>query len=188
MINLASDPLETKNLIHDNEYKSVLASLREKTNKLCNKFSDPRSDKPYGLTVEYIRKPESAKIIDPKPEFSWEVPQVAGFQKAYQVLVASSSALLEQNIGNMWNSGQVRSDQSINVEYAGFPLSPNSNYFWKVRIFDCDNRCSEYSDVQQFRTGVFSDQVSSGIQRQFFPDRTRHPRTSQKNRKGRLFH
>jgi arylsulfatase A-like enzyme len=158
---LAGDPLETKNLVSENEYKSILASLRTKTDELAKKYSDPLSDKPTGLTVEYIRKPELVKIIDPKPEFSWMVPQIAGYQKAYQILASSTSDLLNQNIGNMWNSGQVRSNQSINVEYAGSPLKPNTIYFWKVRIFDCDNRLSEYSDMQQFRIGEFDEEISS---------------------------
>ncbi|MDZ7606234.1 MAG: family 78 glycoside hydrolase catalytic domain [Cyclobacteriaceae bacterium] len=161
LYNLSSDPMETKNLVLDSRFKAIQSELREKTDRLGQQFSDPNAGKPSGLTVEFIRNPAFVKIIDPKPEFSWVVPKDAVFQKAYQILVASSEDLLQNNIGDMWNSGQVRSPRSVNVEYAGLPIEPNATYFWKVRIFDGDNRLSEYSDMQQFRTGVFGEEIST---------------------------
>jgi hypothetical protein len=113
------------------------------------------------LTVEYIRDPRFSKIIDNKPEFSWIVPKEAVIQKAYQILVASTKERIDNNIGDVWNSGIVRSGKSVDIEFGAEPLKPNSMYFWKVRIFDQDNRLSEYSDVQQFQTGEFGEKLTS---------------------------
>ena len=44
-------------------------------------------------------------------------------QTAYQVLVASSRSLLEQEQGDCWDSGRVASDQSLHVPYQGQPLA-----------------------------------------------------------------
>ncbi len=161
LYNLFEDPKETNSLAKNESFSEVLAALRNQTDNMARKYADPFSGMPRGLTVEYIREPKFIQIIDSKPEFGWEVPKEAGYQKAYQILVSSSREKIDLNIGDIWNSGQVRNSQSVNVEYGGAPLQPNTNYFWKVRLFDQDNRLSEYSEVQQFRTGTFNDEISS---------------------------
>jgi alpha-L-rhamnosidase len=161
LYDLEADPMETVNLVEDSDYNTILKDLRQKADELGNRFADPYSGIPSGLTVEHIRKPALTNIIDSRPEFAWEVPKQAGYQKAYQVLVSSSKEKIDTNIGDMWDSGQVRSDQSIDVEYAGKPLDENRRYFWKVRIFDQNNRLSEYSEPQQFKTGEFGEKLTS---------------------------
>ena len=161
LYNLSSDPKETSNLAKDNKYSHILTAMQTQTDKLAQKYADPYSGVPSGLTMEYIREPKYARIIDDKPEFGWEVPKESGYQKAYQILVSTSREKIDLNIGDAWNSGQIRSSQSVNVEYGGAPLQPNTSYFWKVRIFDQDNRLSEYSEVQAFRTGTFNDEIST---------------------------
>ncbi len=161
LYDLKADPQETINLVSDQKHSSVLKNLQQKIDELSNRYADPYSGVPEGLTVEYIRKPALANIIDPKPEFAWEVPAEAGYQKAYQVLVSSSKENIDKNIGDMWDTGQVRSDQSINIEYKGRPLAEQSKYYWKVRLFDRNNRLTEYSDPQMFRTGKFGDEIAS---------------------------
>jgi hypothetical protein len=101
-------------------------------------------------------------INDKLPEYSWIVPKEAVFQNGYQVLVASSKANIDNNLGDVWNSGQVRSKTSANVEHKGKPLNPKSGYFWKVRIWDQDNRLTEYSAAQEFKTGSFTGNISTG--------------------------
>jgi hypothetical protein len=45
----------------------------------------------------------------------------------------------------------------VDVLYGGEPLAPDAAYYWKVRIFDQDNRLSEYSAPQLFITGISAD-------------------------------
>ncbi len=161
LYNLENDPDEIRNLVQNAEYKNVLENLRNKTDKLTQKYADPILCIPFGLTVETIRKPEKTKIIDDKPEFSWLVPDGAGWQKAYQILVSSDKELSDNNIGDIWNSGIVQSNKSTEIEFGGEPLNENSTYFWKVRIFDIDNRLSEYSEKQLFKTGAFGEKLTS---------------------------
>ena len=116
---------------------------------------------PFGLTVETIRNPQFTKIVDSKPEFSWVVPPKAVYQHAYQVLVSSEKKKIEENIGDFWDSGKIKTSQSVNVGMVGKPLNPNSVYFWKVRIWDHQNKPSEYSAVQEFRTGDFGEKLTS---------------------------
>jgi len=156
LYNFKDDPMETKNLADDPEFAGVLKELSLKTDELAAKFSGNLSGKPYGLHVETIRDPRYVKIIDRHSELGWIVPQSAVFQKAYQVLVASSQDLIYNNIGDVWNSGQVWSNNSYNIQIKN-ELQPNSTYFWKVRIFDKDNRVTDYSDAQKFETGNFNN-------------------------------
>jgi arylsulfatase A-like enzyme len=159
LYNLKDDPKEINNLVSKPEYAGVLKKLRNKLEQLTQKYADPYSGVPAGLTVEFIREPRFTKIIDSKPEFSWIVPEEAVIQKGYQVLVASSKQNIGNNIGDVWDSGNVRSSQSSDVELKDHPLKENTTYFWKVRIYDKDNRLSEYSAPQQFTTGDFDNDI-----------------------------
>jgi alpha-L-rhamnosidase len=77
-------------------------------------------------------------------------------QTAYQVLVASTPELLAKDTGDLWDSGKVASDQSVNVEYAGKPLTSNQRCFWKVRIW--------VSNLSALHTESNSVPVSSNCQ------------------------
>ncbi len=161
LYDLASDPREINNLAGDDAYRSKLQTLQAKCDELAQKYADPLSGKPSHLMVEYIRDPAKTLIVDPKPEFSWIVPKQAVFQKGYQILVSSTRALIDKNIGDVWNSGQVRGRQSTNISFDNKELKPHHQYFWKVRIWDKDNRLSSYSDTQMFRTGAWGETLSS---------------------------
>ena len=161
LYNLAKDPKEIKNLAGKAKYAEVLEEFRAKNDELAQRFADPLSGIPGGLNVEFIRDPKGVKIVDDRPEFSWIVPTGAEFQKGYQILVASSKELIDKNIGDVWDSGNTRSNQSVDVEFGGGALKSNTNYYWKVRIFDGDNRISEYSDAQEFSTGSFGGDITT---------------------------
>ncbi len=161
LYNLKNDPNEINNLARQAEYREILQNFRNKLEQLTQKYADPYSGIPNGLTVEYIREPQYTKIIDSKPEFSWVVPKEAVFQKAFQILVSSTRENIANNIGDIWNSEVVRSNKSTDIEFGGEQLKQNSTYFWKVRIFDHDNRLSDYSEVQQFQTGTFGEKLTS---------------------------
>lgn len=162
LYSLKDDPKETTNLAKDSKYQKVLQELREKNGELVQRYTGSFSGVPFGLTVELIREPKFTKIIDSKPEFGWMIPEEAVTQKAYQVLLASTRENIDNNIGDIWDSGRVPGSQSANVEPDCDPLEENQTYFWKVRIYDKDNRLSEYSSVQEFTTGTFGDKISTG--------------------------
>lgn len=71
------------------------------------------------------------------PELSWIITGGArGIeQQSYQVLVASTAEKLAADDGDLWNSGKVRSDESVHVAYAGAALKSRAKCFWKVRVW-----------------------------------------------------
>ncbi len=161
LYDLKTDPQETTNLAKNAAYRSVLLRLRQKTGQLIQKNHDPYSGVPSGLMVNFIRQPEQVLLAAHPPRFSWIVPNQAVFQSAYQLLVASSRAALDNNVGDVWNSRQVRGTASSDVGYAGPALKPGVPYFWKVRIWDTDNRTGDYSAPQSFRLGTSAASLAS---------------------------
>jgi arylsulfatase A-like enzyme len=153
LYNLKDDPKEIKNLAEDSEYAEKLKSFRKKTDNLILELSDEYSEGPSNLIIEWIRNTAGVTVIDAKPEYGWAVPAGAVSQSAYQILVASSQEKINNNIGDVWDSGQIRTNASSELEHGGKQLENGQTYFWKVRIWDNDNRLSRYSKSETFIMG-----------------------------------
>ena len=74
------------------------------------------------LRCMYLNDPLGVDVA--KPRLSWVIQNDKRGQKqtACQILVASAPEILAKDLGDLWDSGKVASDQSIQVEYAGKPL------------------------------------------------------------------
>lgn len=109
---------------------------------------------PTGLLCGLLSHPELSLINNPTPDFGWIVnsDRSGDFQIAYQIMVASSIELLNTETPDLWNTGKVLSGQSINIIYAGKPLSSNSSYWWKVKTINKLGGESGWSSVQKFNT------------------------------------
>jgi hypothetical protein len=108
---------------------------------------------PYDLMVEFIREPGVIKIHDLKPELTWIVPAAAKTQTARQILISFSKENIENNIGDIWDSGKITDRNSAEVEI-GVALKENSSYFWKVRVWNWKDKPTGFSEVQSFQTGT----------------------------------
>jgi len=171
LYNLKKDPKEIDNLIGNKKYKKIADNLRVKLDELIKKNSNKYRSAPTDLTVELIREPSTGvQIIDLNPEFGWTVPVESKFQSAYQILVASNKSTIDANNGDLWDSGNMRSSASTNVEYQGKPLEIGKTYYWKVRIWDEDNRLVDYSEPQQFTTAK-SDNYMVSTENRFVVDK-----------------
>ncbi|GIZ09514.1 sulfatase-like hydrolase/transferase [Flavobacterium sp. UMI-01] len=171
LYHLSKDPKEIKNLIKDKKYQKIATQLRAKLEELIKKNSDKFRTPPTDLTVELIRDPSgSVKVLDTKPEFGWTVPVESKYQSAYQILVASSKENIDLNVGDVWDSKQVRSNQSTNIEYKGKALEIGKSYYWKVRIWDEENRLVDYSQPQQFTTAK-SDSYMLSTENKYIVDK-----------------
>ncbi len=95
---------------------------------------------PVELRCEYRVNPLG--VDEAQPRLSWRVESSArgAKQAAYQVLVASSAALLRKESGDLWDSGKVSSGATVNIAYAGKPLFSRQPCFWKVCTWDADGR------------------------------------------------
>jgi alpha-L-rhamnosidase len=93
------------------------------------------------------------------PRFSWEVPLKGRGRKqsAYQLLVATTEALLKPGKADLWDSGRVDSAQSVNVEYAGKKLRSNMDCYWTVRVWDEAGKAAAFSKPEYFGTALFDE-------------------------------
>jgi len=113
------------------------------------------------LRCEYRVNPLG--VDAPNPRLSWvmeekdesDTTERGIKQTAYQVLVASKLELLGKDQGDLWDSGLIKSDQSVQVKYTGSPLVSHQQVFWKVRVNTSDGAEAE-SDVGNWTMGFLS--------------------------------
>src|SRR4051794_30767549 len=87
---------------------------------------------PVHLQVDNLEKPLG--IDDATPRFSWQLDDATrgAKQTAYRVSVATRPELLGDGNADVWDSGKVESEQSLNVKYAGPAVKASTRYFWRV--------------------------------------------------------
>ena len=112
---------------------------------------------PMDLRCEYLTEPMG--IDERQPRLSWRLAPTDAEaygqrQTAYQVLVSSSLDELGRNDGTLWDSGQVPSDQTTQVEYAGVPLISRLACYWKVRVRDEHAEWSAWSAPARWTMGL----------------------------------
>ena len=111
---------------------------------------------PMDLRCEYRTNPLG--IDNTEPRFSWKIieeNQTRGqMQTAFHVLIASSIDDLNNDIGDVWNSGKVKTNQSVNNVYDGAPLEATKQYYWKVKIWDASGQASAWSESAKFSMGL----------------------------------
>ncbi len=120
----------------------------------------PAEDAPLvvkNLRCEYLANPLG--LDSTAPRLSWTLlpgqPELRGqAQSAYQVLVASTPEALAKDQGDLWDSGQVKSDQSNQLAYAGSALKSNEFCCWKVRVWDQNGKPSGWSESAQWSMGL----------------------------------
>lgn len=109
------------------------------------------------MKCEYRINPLGIDALQPR--LSWELhsEERGAAQAAWQVLVASSPELLAQDQGDLWDSGKVASDQSIQVAYAGAPLRSEQACYWKARVWNDGGEASAWSAPAHWTMGLLHE-------------------------------
>ena len=103
----------------------------------------------YDLTTEHMNNPIGLDTSHPR--LSWKCRDGV-WQKAYEI----RAALTEEDLmkGNLlWNSSEVKSDESLNIEFDGI-LRTAECVYWQVRLQDENLRWGEWSETASFETGL----------------------------------
>jgi hypothetical protein len=92
----------------------------------------------------------------PLPRLFWKVTSTAGGdrQTAYHILASSSPEALGRDVADLWDSGVVKSSDTLHIAYAGRQLSSSQRVFWKVRVWDGRQRASAWSQTATWTMGV----------------------------------
>ncbi len=106
------------------------------------------------LRCEYLKAPMGIDAAQPRLSWVLDSAQRGDRQTAYEILVASDSAILDSGKGDLWDSGKVKSDESTQIVYQGKPLGSRSDCFWMVRVWDFKGHPSEWSPVARWQMGL----------------------------------
>ncbi|WP_298878609.1 family 78 glycoside hydrolase catalytic domain [uncultured Polaribacter sp.] len=116
------------------------------------------------LKTEYKTNPLG--IDNVAPRLSWkifeEIQTRGQEQTAYHILVASSLDKLDNNIGDVWDSGKINTNKSVNNKYNGKTLESAKQYFWKVKIWDVTGNPSDWSENGIFSMGLLKKEDWKG--------------------------
>ena len=132
---------------------------------------------PDGMMIELLQGSSMGGIADATPEFGWIVHSSSknDMQSAYRILVSSDMEIVDSDGADMWDSGKIESDLSVNVVYQGKALSPSQPYFWKVKTWTRKGGESAWSQPQRFVTartlGTYSTPGYSVIKRDIAPSK-----------------
>ncbi len=77
-------------------------------------------------------------------------------QTTYQILVSTNKETLSQDIGDVWDSGKVISDETDQIAYNGTRLESETTSFWKVRVWDNSNNPSRWSEPSFWKMGLLN--------------------------------
>ena len=112
--------------------------------------------RPARLRCEYLINPQGIDASQPRLQWVLDSPTAERGRKqtGYQILVATSEAVLRAGRGDLWDSGRVESNQSTQIEYAGNPLPSTQHCWWKVRMWDEKGKLSAWSCPAQWSMGL----------------------------------
>ena len=112
---------------------------------------------PVDLRCEYRKNPLGIDALEPRLSWILRVPDPTArwqVQTAYQILAASSEELLRKDYGDLWDSGKVESNHSVQVSYKGKPLVSRNRVWWKVRVWDNAGGPSSWSESAFWSMGL----------------------------------
>ena len=113
--------------------------------------------KPVQLSCEYMTNPSVIDVSAPRLSWINEVvsDNVRGeYQKAYRICVASSKAKLLKGEADIWDSGTVSSQDSYLIEYKGTKLQSGKDYWWRVQVWDSNDKPSAWSEPAYWGMGL----------------------------------
>lgn len=110
---------------------------------------------PIQLQCEYLTDPIG--LDTPKPRLRWKMQdeRKGASQKAYRIWVGTHKSEVEQGKGNVWETGRVEGNEQL-IVYSGRPLQPFTSYYWRVQLWDKDDKAGEPSATASFETGMMN--------------------------------
>jgi alpha-L-rhamnosidase len=109
---------------------------------------------PVRLRCEYLVNPLGIDKTAPRLSWQSDNSERNWEQAAYEILVASDPQRLSAGSADVWDSGKVPSDDSINIAYAGPALASRHRYYWKIRVWDAAGGVYESAESAWWEMGL----------------------------------
>lgn len=114
---------------------------------------------PVNLTCENITDPILIDLSEPR--LSWINKPESGsggiHQTAWEIRAASSEQILVSGKPDLWESGKINSEESINIKYGGKQLNSRQDCWWQVRVWDNTGRRSGWSETAFWSMGILNE-------------------------------
>ncbi len=117
----------------------------------------PATVRVVDLRCEYRVNPLGLDEV--RPRLGWRLDAVSAGardlkQSAYQIVVSSTESAVAAGHGDLWDTGRLAGDQSIQIAYAGKPLSTGARVYWRVRVWDQSGGVSAWSAPAMWSMGL----------------------------------
>ncbi|KJF43403.1 alpha-L-rhamnosidase [Draconibacterium sediminis] len=111
------------------------------------------------LVCEYHENPVGIDVEQPR--LSWQLysDQQNVVQSAYEIRAAGSVKDLASKSKQLWNSGKVESDKSVNVVYGGPQPESMQRVYWQVRVWDNTGKASSWSEPAYWEMGILEPEL-----------------------------
>ena len=111
---------------------------------------------PVDLRCDYAVNPLGVDSQNPRLFWKLEGDARGQRQAAFQILAASSEKNLSADKADLWDSGKVDSDETIQIPFPGGKLKTSEQVFWKVRVWDESGKVSIWSKPATWTMGLLS--------------------------------
>ncbi|WP_269525309.1 family 78 glycoside hydrolase catalytic domain [Coraliomargarita parva] len=108
---------------------------------------------PTHLRCEALTNPLGITTAEPRLSWIPESAERAQRQTAYQLVASSDPEALADGNFDLWDSGKVESNATLNIHYRGKRLALGDRCWWQVRLWDGDGKVSDWSKPACFGQG-----------------------------------
>ena len=110
------------------------------------------------LRIEYLDSPLTIDVPTPRFSYALAHPVRAQFQTSYRITLSSLAPAAQ-----VWDSGTVPSNTSLNIPYGGPPLASDTDYSWSVTWADAAGALSAPASAT-FSTALLSPAAWQGAE------------------------
>jgi alpha-L-rhamnosidase len=120
---------------------------------------------PYQLKCEARQNPVGVDSLTPRLSWKLKSDKRGDTQNAYQILVATTRAKLDSRSGDLWDSGRVKSSETIWIPYSGAPLHSFEHVSWKVRVTSGSGDASGWTESEpaEWTMGILDERDRKGV-------------------------
>lgn len=113
------------------------------------------------MRVDNLNRPMGLTSMIPVFSYRLQAEQTddAGehYQSAYRLLAASSGQQLEEDEGDLWDSGVVEAREPYGIVYGGKNPEARQILYWKVKVWDEKGADLGWSRTEQWEMGIFPE-------------------------------